>query len=67
MLSNNAGFLARTTLLHFERIGQGIALFLAFFVIVGLTLFLKMPQGSSRSIPSRQTSDRIGKNRLETD
>jgi hypothetical protein len=67
MLSNNAGFLARTTLLHFERIDQGIALFSVFFVIVTAHLVSKMPGWPPRLIPPKQTSDRIGKNRLETD
>jgi hypothetical protein len=44
MLSNNAGFLARTTLVHFERIDQGIALFFGVLVIVTAHLVSKMPR-----------------------
>jgi hypothetical protein len=44
MLSNNAGFLARTTLLHFERIDQEIALFFGVIVIVTAHIVSKMPK-----------------------
>jgi hypothetical protein len=47
MLSNNAGFLARTTLLHFERIDKELPCFRRFLLLVTAYLVSKMPGGSA--------------------